>query len=317
LPAAAAVLAIGLVLLAAGASAQTPATGDTTVTMPEFDPDLSQGGIDLWRAQRLPDGTFDVPVNLGPHVNTTRRETSPYVSADGSQLFFASRGRRDSFGKEDLYVCERLGDGWGPARNLGLPVNSAASEFGPCLFPDGVTLVYSRYDAQQQAFDLILSVQFEEEWLDPIPFGAPLYSPANECLPSLTADGRQLYFAATRKAGYGSYDLFVSYRDDTGSWSDPQNLGPRINSAHSDYSPGVSPDGTRLYFSSQRDELGNFDLYVVEQTEGGTWGEPRRLPPPINTRLTEYCPFVDRDGSLYFASDRRTGSVQSTDEIEE
>jgi Tol biopolymer transport system component len=305
-----------LVLFTAPHASRTTAEPGGDPAAAAFDPDRTQGGIDIWRAVPLPDGGWEVPENLGPNINTTRRETSAIVSPDGRRLYFASRNRADSHGKEDLYVAEWQGDGWGPAVNMGEPVNSKSEEIGPCLFPDGVTLLYSRRDQAQQAYDLILSVLVEEEWLEPIPFGEPLYSPADEQLASITADGRELYFAAHRKSGFGAYDLYVSYLSDEGVWSEPLNLGSRVNSQESDYSPGISPDGKRLFFSSQRDERGNFDLYVCERSESGSWTEPVRLPAPINTRVTEYCPFVASDGSLYFASDRKTGTVV-VEEIEE
>ncbi len=289
-----------------------PAAGEVI-----FDPAKTRGGIDIWRAPLLPDGSFGVPVNLGPNVNSSRRETSPSLSPDGKRLFFAARNRPGSFGHEDLYVSEWQGDGWGPAVSLGLPVNSASSEIGPCMLPDGVTLIYSRRDAEQRAYDLLITVDVEGEWLEPIPFGDPVYTPSDECLSSVTADGSELYFTGLRKSGFGSFDIFVSHQDDSGRWQQPANLGSRINSAESDYSPGISPDGQRLYFSSQRDEIGNFDIYFCDRTASGSWGEPVRMPPPVNSRLTEYCPFVAADGSLYFASDRRRGEVPVQTEVDE
>ena len=297
----------------AAAAGAAPASGGAIA----FDPDRSLGGFDIRRADLRAAGAYGVPPNPGPHVNTRRRETTPYVAADGRRLFFASRGRPEGLGRNDLYVSEWQGDGWGVARNLGTPVNSATDEIAPCLMPDGVTLWFSRRDIVQQAYDFMLTAWIEGEWLQPIPVGEPFYSPGDERMATITADGRQLFFTASYKRGRGGFDLYVAYRDDAGRWGDTQNLGPRINTKVSDYSPGISPDGRRLYFSSQRDEVGNFDLYVCELVEGGSWGQPVRLPAPINTRMTEYCPFIGPDGSLYFASDRRRGAVETETEIDE
>jgi len=196
-------------------------------------------------------------------------------------------------------------------------VNSAQSEIGPCLFPDGVTLVYSRRDPQQDAYDLILTAYIEGEWLDPIPLGRPFYTAGEERLASITADGTEIYFTAVRNGGSGSFDLYSAVRGHGDeSWGPPENLGTVVNSAESDYSPGISPDGKLLFFSSQRDEPGNFDLYVCRRQRSG-WGEPERLEAPINSRMTEYCPSIGPDGSLYFASDRRYGRVEQAPEIEE
>ncbi len=290
-------------------SGQSPRGTDPVAVPPApADPDRSIGGYDIWMSRDLGNGRWAVPVNLGPTVNTTNRELSPGVSADGELLYFASRDRPDSRGGEDIYVCAREGKGWGPAKNLGPTINTSLEEIAPCPFPDGTTLLFCRRDPVQRAYDLAVSVHVEGEWLEAIGLGRPLATPGEERFPSITADGKELFFAAQWRAGRGDYDIWQSYRDAGGAWSEPINLGPVINTREAEYSPAISPDGKRLFFAAQRSESQDYDLYMSERKEGGTWQEPVRLPEPVRSRFNEYCPTVGPDGkTLYFSSDRDRG----------
>ena len=80
--------------------------------------------------------------------------------------------------------------------------------------------------------------------------------------------------------------------------------------SYRDIDPFVSPDGSELFFQSDRplagSEANDSDIWVSEKTADG-WGEPRNLGPPINTGAVETFPVVSGDGSLYFSSDREGG----------
>ncbi len=272
------------------------------------DPDRSLGGYDIWMTRDLGNGRWSVPVNLGPNVNSTARETGPAVSPDGELLYLSARGRPDALGRDDIYVCAREGKGWGPASNLGPAINTTWEEIGPCPFPDLKTLLFSRRDPVQRSYDLAVSVKVEGEWLEAIGLGRPLATPGEERFATITADGKELYFSADWRAGRGSYDIWQSYRDDRGNWSEAINLGPRINTRDPEYSPAISPDGERLFFGALRGSSRDYDIYLTERKAGGTWQDPIRLPEPVNSRYNEYCPAVAPDGkTLYFSSDRSSG----------
>jgi hypothetical protein len=278
----------------------------------DLGPDNSYGGYDLWMTKQNGDGTWTVPVNLGRNVNTSVRELSPAVSHDGKLLYFSAKDRPDGIGDDDIYVCDRHGDTkFGPARNVGRGVNTSWEELGPCPLPDGKTLLFSRRDPKQRSHDLAISVLIDGAWLDAIGIGRPLATPGQERFPSITADGKNLFFCADWRGGRGSFDVWQSYRDDHGNWSEPINLGPTINSQESEYTPAISPDGERLFFSSQRAGSTAYDIYLTERKAGGSWQEPVLLPSPVNTpEYNEYCPTVCPDGkTLYFSSDRHHGRV--------
>jgi Tol biopolymer transport system component len=286
---------------------------DPQPPLKDLGPDNSYGGYDLWMTHQEKDGSWTVPVNLGPNVNSSVRELSPAVSHDGKLFYFAAKDRPDGFGEEDIYVCERHGDKLGPAKNLGHGVNTTWEEMGPCPMPDGKSLLFSRRDPIQRSHDLAISVLVDGQWLDAIGLGRPLATPGQERFPTVTPDGKTLFFAADWRGGRGRFDLWQSYRDDRGNWSEPINLGPTVNTKDSEYSPSISPDGERLFFSSQRAGNTGWDIYVTARKQGGTWQEGVPLPSPVNTpEYNEYCPSMAPDGrTLYFSSDRPHGKVSA------
>src|SRR5688572_909291 len=81
------------------------------------------GGLDIYLTMRQPDGTWSEAMNLGLNVNTPYDEDAPFISEDGSTLFFSSRGH-NSMGGYDIFRSSSLGVAWTAAENLGFPINS-------------------------------------------------------------------------------------------------------------------------------------------------------------------------------------------------
>lgn len=133
---------------------------------------------------------------------------------------------------------------------------------------------------------------------------------AEEYRITFTPDGRTAYFARGEKFFPASRraTIMVSHLR-AGRWSAPQ-VAP-FSGTYSDIDPFISPDGSKLYFSSIRPVGGaprkDLDLWVVERTKGG-WGEPRHLGGAVNSEADELYPSVAADGTLYFGSERKGGA---------
>ena len=100
------------------------------------------GGTDIWCCT-LEEGRWSQPRNLGPTINTAGNETAPYIHFDDRTLYFASDGHT-GMGGMDLFVASRKSDTtWGPARNLGYPINTPGEENNLIVAPDGRTAIFS------------------------------------------------------------------------------------------------------------------------------------------------------------------------------
>jgi tetratricopeptide (TPR) repeat protein len=99
------------------------------------------GGKDLYVVQRLPDGSWGNPRNLGEPINTPYDDDAPFIDAKGN-LYFASRGH-ESIGGFDIFVSQPEGDGWGQPMGLGYPINTPADDVFFTLAPDGRVAYFS------------------------------------------------------------------------------------------------------------------------------------------------------------------------------
>ncbi|KAA2240524.1 OmpA family protein [Chitinophaga agrisoli] len=100
-------------------------------------------GADIFMSRRLPNGRWGVPERLGPNINTPGRETTPFIHADNQTLFFASNGH-PGYGGMDLFYSRRQPDGsWGPAINLGYPINTIDEDASLIVAADGRTAYFA------------------------------------------------------------------------------------------------------------------------------------------------------------------------------
>lgn len=127
-----------------------------------------------------------------------------------------------------------------------------------------------------------------------------------ESQPSISSDGKILFFASDRKGGFGGVDIYYSIRNENGEWSDPINLGGTINTDGDEKSPFIHSDSQTLYFSSNGfNGLGGFDIYFSRLTPNGEWTKPQNIGYPINTEFDDLGFIVSTDGRYgYFSSDR-------------
>jgi hypothetical protein len=122
--------------------------------------------------------------------------------------------------------------------------------------------------------------------------------------PSLSSDGRFLFFASDMPGGQGKSDIW--YCEFTnGEWTPPVNPGPGVNSSESDNFPVIHSSG-RLYFASNRPGgSGGLDVYATSLSKG-EWEVPERLPEPVNSTADDFA-FVPQNSLQkgYFSSNRR------------
>jgi len=127
-----------------------------------------------------------------------------------------------------------------------------------------------------------------------------------ESSPSLSPDKKDLYFSSNRPGGYGGSDIWVTHHASNGEWTQPENLGPAINTSGDEGCPFMYSDNQTLFFNSSGHKgYGQADLFFSKKLPDSSWSEPENLGYPINTIDDEGSLIVAADGkTAYYASDR-------------
>lgn len=209
--------------------------------------------------------------------------------------------------------------------NMGPGPNSKDCEYFPNVTADDNTFLFTRNSQTVNAQgvgmhsqeDFYISYKDEKgNWSTAMNLGYPINTPGNEGAPSLSPDGRYLYFAACDeemgypggKQGYGSCDIFFSQKVNA-QWTKPVNVGSPVNTSSWETQPSFSSDGRTLYYiSNRRDGYGGGDIWMCTLNDSGKWGKPVNLGADINTPGEEEAVFIHPDNqTLYFASDGHIG----------
>ncbi len=242
------------------------------------------------------------PENLGENVNTADQEYLAAITTDENTLIFTRQINRN----EDFYRSYKNGKDWTKATYLSANINTPSyNEGAQCLSPDGQFLFFTgcnRPDGLGRC-DIYVSQKEGEDWSKPVNLGFPINTKGWESQPSLSADGKTLYFVSDRKGGFGSYDIWKSTIGDDGNWTMPVDLSANINTPYDEQSPFIHPDGQTLYFSSNGwPGLGNKDLFISRLDSAGNWGLPENLGYPINTYGEESGLTINANGTRAFFS---------------
>ena len=249
------------------------------------------------------------PVNLGEGVNTKNDEYVNALELTGEELLFTRRYAVEGavYQREGLFLAHAADGYWFPATQLHVhpeidDIMGAAfySYKGDELF---ITVCgMDRHNLGCDLFRVIRDVK-SEAWNNFENLGESVNDPAWDSQPCLSLDGEEPFFASRRN---GNADLYHCYRDEDGHWSEPENLGPVINTKGTEMSPFLHPDGKTLYFSSDTHTgMGGYDLFVSRRNEKGEWSEPVNLGYPINTPGDEINFIVAADGHTALVSSIR------------
>jgi hypothetical protein len=248
------------------------------------------------------------PTNLGPVVNGPSNESAPSISPDGLSLLFVS-DRPGGCGALDLWITKRAttSDPWSTPINLGPPVNSPYDDGVASLSADSLSLFFvSERPGGLGSGDIWVSTRKtpDNPWGTPKNLGAPINSQSHDWGPSISTDGLSLFFDSNRPGGRGRADIWVTRRTTaSGQWSEPENLGPTVNSSTVDGAVRITADGLTLFFISGRPGgFGWEDLWVTRRaTTSDPWSPPMNLGPTVNTPYREGAPRISPDGlELYF-----------------
>ncbi len=253
------------------------------------------------------------PKNLGATVNTSNYEYFPVLTADEQTLVF-TRNERKAVGmdmQEDFYVSYAEEENWTQALNIGQPINTDDNEGAQTITADGKQLFFIGCNRKggKGSCDIYMSLRNGKNWGQPVNLDSPVNSSKWESQPSISADGKTLYFVSNRAGGLGNTDIWVTHLAPNNEWTVPRNLGDVINTPFAEETPFIHPDGKTLYFTSDGHVgMGEKDIFVTRMNPDGSWSVPQNLGYPINTWNDEQGLFVAASGeNAYFSSDRTGG----------
>ena len=210
----------------------------------------------------------------------------------------------------DLYTATT--DEEGQLREIVLfpgDINTDSHESSATFSKDGMTMYFDRTNDKRVKIEddkiahisLYRAQMVDGKWsnIEVLPFSSDSYSVEH---PSLSADGKKLYFASDMPGTNGSFDIYMVDVNEDGTFGSPQNLGAGVNTAHREQFPFISEEGV-LYFSSDGHKgFGNLDIYKSE----GDFSETKNLGATINSGFDDFA-YVVKEGedTGWFASNRR------------
>ncbi|MBN4071524.1 PD40 domain-containing protein, partial [Crocinitomix catalasitica] len=278
------------------------------------------GIAQLRTAKRLMANPKELKItDLGHNINTSAPEYSPVVTIDGSALFFtAKRLRKDSTNKnsisvengqyyEDIYVSYRDDMGnWSEADYIHF---SGPEEHNASVStsPDGQRVfVYEQHNGGDLYYSkLIDTVYSHPEHISIAGLNTEFWEPHL----TINAFEDEIYFVSDRPGGYGGRDIYRIKKLPDGSWSEPYNLPPPINSAYEEDAPFIGADDRTLYFSSNGpNSMGGFDIFMAHKDEDGFWSAPINMGYPLNSVDDDVFYTTTADGLIgFYSSDKLEG----------
>ncbi|RMG32178.1 MAG: tetratricopeptide repeat protein [Bacteroidetes bacterium] len=256
--------------------------------------------------------------------------------AFGSYRREGNRSKKNFSGKgepafEDIFLVILENDStFGDVENVGKPINKKFNDGTPAFTPDGLTMYYTVCNSRKNRDGCsIFESRYnpvKKRWGKPVLVegiagtrevvvnsrGKTVQMPTDDRQPSISRDGRTMYFVSSREGGQGGFDIWYSRK--LGSrWGEPQNLGPVINTPFNEISPFINRDGDRLYFASTGHAgFGGYDLYE-SKGQMGSWGTPKNLGSPMNSSYDDFGSIWLRNDSLVYFTSNRPGGLGSND----
>ena len=243
------------------------------------------------------------PKNLGEKVNSAESEYFPSLTIDGKELVFT---RRVKGYNEDFFSSQWKDNEWSNAAPLGGNVNTELNEGAQMISLDGQWLVFTGCNRNDGwgSCDIYISYLTPQGWSEAINLGGKVNSDQWDSQPSLSPDKRDMYFASRRFGGLGGSDIYVTHSLPNGKWSEPENLGPEINTKGDESCPFIHADNQTLYFTSTGLQgYGEDDLFFTKKGPKGDWSVPQNLGYPVNT--------IHKEGTLFIAADAKTAYYSS------
>ncbi|MCE7993579.1 MAG: OmpA family protein [Roseivirga sp.] len=270
--------------------------------------ELVKSSIDYAREKKEEARQVDFEELEAP-VNDQSQQYFPSITSN-DMLVYTVRGKIGR-GDENIFFSQWDGTAWTKPESISATINTDRNEGTASISADGRTIVFTGCNKPNGvgSCDLYISYREADAWSRPQLLSEAINTLYWESQPSLSQDGRQLYFVSKRPDGLGGQDIWWSELIG-GEWTPAINLGSTVNTSFDDCSPYIHPNAKTLFFASRgRPGFGGYDLYRTEQTARMEWMEPLNLGYPINTHGNQVGYTISADGWAYYSennSERQT-----------
>ncbi len=234
---------------------------------------------DLYISRKQGD-KWGAPENIGESINTDQHDATIGLSANGESLFIYK-----GTGNGDIYESDYEDGEWTRPKPVKEVNDKNYKETSICVTHPGYIYFSSDRPGGKGRTDLYVIEKDEKgKYGDPKNLGSVINTKYDEESPYFDVNTNTLYFSSKGHKSIGGYDIFKSvYDEETGEWSEPENLGFPINTPDDDIFFTISGDSKRGYYSSHRkDGFGGNDLYVIYFNE-----EPEEIPEDTATEIAE------------------------------
>lgn len=221
------------------------------------------------------------PASLGANINTHAHEASIGLSADGQKLLIYSENEAGT-----ILISNLRGDEWSVPVSVGENINTRFRETHASLSADGKFIYFtSDRPGGYGGLDIYVSeLQSNRTWGKAQNLGPAVNTFRDEEGPFIHPDGITLYFSSKGHETMGGYDIFLSRKNEFGTWSLAENIGYPVNTTEDDVFFVMTADGKRAYFASYREEgLGGLDIYMMVLPEA------EEIPLTVVKGLVQAC----------------------------
>lgn len=247
-------------------------------------------------------------------LNMFQLQYFPVLTADGEQILFTKRDGIGNNDKEDIFMAFVSAEGnWSKPQSVAQAINSPYNEGTCSITADGNILIYTSCDAPDShgSCDLYIAYKQNGMWQKPKNMGKNVNSRSWDSQPSLSADGRILFFSSNRKGGYGGNDIWYSVIQTDGTWSEAKNLGKVVNTAKDEISPFMFFNNEILFFSSNGHQgFGGMDIFL-SRVKNGEFSEPENLGLPINDQLDQVALFITAQKDYAYYTELTTNESEN------
>lgn len=183
----------------------------------------------------------------------------PFLSPDEDRLYFISQRSQDGLGElkdYDIWFVEKTPNGWSEPINAGPNINSKANEYYISFTKDGTMYFSSNKNAPENRegdFDIYYSKYVDGEFQKPVALGAAINTSKYEADVFIDPNESYIIFCGNRPDGMGRGDLYISFKNTDGTWSQSKNMGGPINSKAHELCPFVTRDGKYFFYTSNEE----------------------------------------------------------------